>query len=575
MKKQPLALLLLLSFAACNTPPVEDVEVVDENEVIENQETENLYSQTVDFLDTAEALSAVEIVENNRDKYQDPENAKLMLHMWKTGTFKGADYEGQSLVLVQESCDGPCGPAFFRYAVDEATDTWTLLSNYSTSAEAWLGGPMDAQDGSVNIPELEVPATLAGYDNDSVALLDAFSRLNANQFPENQEVISSMDGLTRLNVFEDPAFPMYFTAGGCLYGVSPDGVMARYTVLPNLFMATDKEGNFDSSVLENTEFNFTGKDGKSEEKTFSLTAGGCGLAWSCIDTYEPTDDEMANLEEVGTLDGRSVYQPININPREGLSIDYNNYDLEQRVYNAFDNYLMAKAYDLGEDPLEYKETSVETVQDFLALSSVFFIKMDNGSVTLTYESKYAPAAECGKPVIYLYPEKNTLVRVKVGIEEFTKTIPDYGTEGWTVLARASGLLTNIADKLNYPYLFWEGTSSETMDAGTTWTLAKEDVSTKLPKALLAMGLNEKESRDFMEFWQPKLEAVTDPYIEFSFVGKEVMDQIAPLTILPAPDQVLRLFMFYRGTTTVGLAMPTYKHEARHGFTAVEWGGILY
>lgn len=572
MKKQSIALLLLLSFAACNTPaPAEDVEVVGENQVIENQETENLYSQTVDFLDTAEALSVVEIVENNRDKYQDPEYAKLMLQMWKTGTFKGADYEGQSLVLVQEQCDGPCGPAFFRYAVDEATDTWTLLGNYSTSAEAGLGGPTDKQDGSVNIPELEVPVTLEGYENDSVALLDAFSRLNVNQFPENQEVIPSMDGFTRLNDFENPAFPMYFTGGGCLYGVTPDGLMARYTVLPSQFMATDKEGNFDSSAIAGTELTFTDQEGKSEEKSFSLNAGGCGLAWSCIDAYEPTEDEMANLEEVGTLDGRSVYLPKTMGPRQELP----GTNLEQRVYNAFDNYLMAKAYDLGEDPAEYKETSAETVQEFLALNTVFFIKMDNGSVTLTYESKYAPAAECGKPVIYLYPEENTLVRVKVGIEEFTKTIPDYGTEGWTVLARASGLLTNIADKMNYPYLFWEGTSSLVMDAGTPWTLAKVDVATKLPQALLDMGLNEKETKDFMEFWQPKLEAVTDPYIEFSFVGNEVMDQIAPLTILPAPDQVLRLFMFYRGTTDSGLAMPVYKHQARHGFTAIEWGGILY
>lgn len=573
MKKQSIAFLLLLSFAACNTPPpVEDVEVVDENEVIENQETENLYSQTVDFLETAENLSTVEVVENNRDKYEDPEYSKLMLQMWKTGTFKGTDYAGQSLVLVHEACDGPCSSAFFRYAVDETTDTWTLLTNYSRDIEGWEGGPMDKQDATVQIPELEVPATLAGYDNDSVALLDAFSRLNPAQFPDSQEVTGSMAGLTLLNVFQDPAFPTYFTSWGCLYGVSPDGLMARYTVLPNLFMATDKEGNFDRAGFQGTELTFTDKEGESEEKTFALTAGGCGLSGSCISAYEPTADELANLEEVGTLDGRTVYQPKTMGPRQGVNPDDN---LEQRVYNAFDNYLMAKAYDLGEDPSEYKETSAETVQDFLALNSVFFIKMDNGSVILTYESKYAPAAECGKPVIYLYPEKNTLVRVKVGIEEFTKTIPDYGTEGWTVLARASGLLTNIADKLNYPYLFWEGTSSQSLDAGMPWTLAKVDVSTKLPKALLDMGLNEKETKDFMEFWQPKLEAVADPYIEFSFVGNEAMDQIAPLTIVPAPDQVLRLFMFYRGTTETGQAMPSYKHSARHGFTAVEWGGILY
>lgn len=572
MKKHALSLLLLLSFAACNTPPpVEDVEVVDENQVIEDQIEENQYAQTVDFLDTAETLSAVEIVENNRDYYAEPENMKLSLHAWKTGTFKTTDYAGQSLVLVQEECNGPCSAAFFRYAVDEATDTWTLLSAYSKEMDGWNGGPMDAEDATVEIPELEVPTTLTGYANDSVALLDAFSRLNANHFPAD-DLISSMQGLIALNVFQDTSFSSYFSAGGCLYGVSPDGVMARYTVLPTIFMETDKEGNFDQSAVVGKELNFTGLDGKSEARTFALSAGGCGLTWSCIATFEATAEEAANLEEAGTLDGRTVYLPKTVGERPELTAEGS---LDQRIYSTFDNYLMAKAYDLGQDPSEYKAASTETVQDFLELNTVFFIKLDNGSVTLTYEASYAPAAECGKPVIYLYPEKNTLVRVQVGIEEFTKTIPDYGQNGWTVLARSSGLLTNLADKLNYPYLFWEGLSSQSLDSGTSWTLAKADVSTRLPEALLGMGLNEKETADFMEFWLPKLEAVTEPYVEFSFVGNEVMSQIAPLTIKPAPDQLLRLFMYYRGATEAGFEMPAYKHEARHGFTAVEWGGSLY
>ncbi len=178
-------------------------------------------------------------------------------------------------------------------------------------------------------------------------------------------------------------------------------------------------------------------------------------------------------------------------------------------------------------------------------------------------------------MIYLYPEKNSVVRVQVGIEEFTKTIPAYGQNGWTVLARPSGLLTNLVDKLNYPYLFWEGNSSETLDAGATWTLPKNEVATRLPEALAGMGLNKQESADFMEFWLPLLEEVKQEHIEFAFVGNEAMDQIAPLTIRPYPDQVIRLFMYYRGAEEAGFEMPNYTAPARHGFTVIEWGGSLY
>ncbi len=563
MKKHPLALLMLLSFAACSTPPVEDPEVGGENEVIEHQTDENLYSQTVDFLDKAESLSTVEVVENNRAAYEDPEHAKLELHMWKTGTFKTTDYAGQSLVLVQQDCEGPCSPVYFRYAVDEATDTWTLLTNYSSDAQATNAGPQDKADAKVSIPELNVPESLEGYTNDSVALLDSQSRLDASRFPADDQAISSMDGITPMNVFQDPSFPAYYMAGGCLYGVAPDGLMARYTVLPNMFTVDELSGK---------ELTFVSKDGQTQKESFALSAGGCGLAWSCLSTFELSTAEESSLEERGTLNDRTVYLPKTVGERPELTADPS---LDQRLYSAFDNHVMAQAYASGQDPMTFKETNTETIQDFLDSNSVFLLKLDGGSYTLVTKAGDAPAAECGKPVIYLYPEKNTLVRVQVGIEEFTKTIPAYGPKGWTVLARASGLLTNMVDKMNYPYLFWEGTSSKNLEASSTWTLAKADVATELPKALLGMGLNEKETQDFMEFWQPKLEAVSEPFVEFSFVGNKAMDEIAPLTIVPAPDQVIRIFMLYRGVAQSGLEMPTYTPAVRTGFTAIEWGGTLY
>ena len=67
-----------------------------------------------------------------------------------------------------------------------------------------------------------------------------------------------------------------------------------------------------------------------------------------------------------------------------------------------------------------------------------------------------PPGECGKPVIYLYPTTTTNIDVSLAPQGgFTKTEPAYGN-GWHVTAQPDGTLTNLADGLTYPYLFWEG-----------------------------------------------------------------------------------------------------------------------
>lgn len=583
MKKQLLVGLMLLPLTACSTPAPDDKNS-DENEVLENQENQNRYEQTIDFLDEAELMSVTEIVENNRAFYEAatpdywadvdgsyPEHMKLYLHAWKTGTFKETEYKGQSLVLVKQDCEGPCNGYYFRYAVDESTDTWTLLADYSAETEGWTGGPQDASDALVSIPELDVPQELEAYENDSIVLLDRYSLLNADHFPEDP-TLSSLEGMEEIKDFPDASFPVYYEFRGCLYAMTPDGLFARYSLMPKDFVGYDKEGNFDAGAITGKELTFKDTKGGSEKKTFSLSVGGCGLFSSCLATFSLTADEQARLQEVGTLNGRPVYLPESVGTRPDFTADQT---LDSRLYDAFDNALTRKAYDLGQSPDDYKATSEQTIESFLAQNDTFLFKMDSGDYLLVNNAELAPMAECGKPVIYLYPQEDTVVNVQVGIEKFTKTIPAYGAKGWTVLARPDGFLTNLADALDYPYLFWEGTSSKAVDLGQTWTLAKDEVSTRLPEALKDMGLTDRETTDFMEFWGPRLDSLETPYVEFAFVGNEAMDEIAPLTLTPAADQVIRIFMYYRGTEEAGLEMPTFKPALRHGFTAVEWGGTLY
>ena len=67
-----------------------------------------------------------------------------------------------------------------------------------------------------------------------------------------------------------------------------------------------------------------------------------------------------------------------------------------------------------------------------------------------------------KPVIYLYPEKETTVTVKLDYAgTLTCTYPAYG-DGWTVTACPDGTLTDDAGQ-TYSYLYWEGTDTIAYD----------------------------------------------------------------------------------------------------------------
>ena len=65
--------------------------------------------------------------------------------------------------------------------------------------------------------------------------------------------------------------------------------------------------------------------------------------------------------------------------------------------------------------------------------------------------------EAEKPVLYLYPEEETGVSVKLDyVGELTVTYPAY-EDGWNMTAYPDGTLLD-AEGNEYSYLFWEGVS---------------------------------------------------------------------------------------------------------------------
>jgi hypothetical protein len=174
-----------------------------------------------------------------------------------------------------------------------------------------------------------------------------------------------------------------------------------------------------------------------------------------------------------------------------------------------------------------------------------------------------------KPVIYLYPEKETEVTVKLDYAgKLTCTYPAYN-EGWTVTASPDGTLTDICGQ-TYNYLYWEGVSSIEYDFSEGYCIAGSETAAFLEDALSKLGLTRKEANEFIVYWLPLMQ--DNPYNLIAFQS-DVYTDSARLSVEPAPDTIIRVFMAWKPLNKpVDIPAPILTSPVRKGFTAVEWGG---
>ena len=177
-----------------------------------------------------------------------------------------------------------------------------------------------------------------------------------------------------------------------------------------------------------------------------------------------------------------------------------------------------------------------------------------------------------KPVLYLYPEAETEVTVRLEYKgRLTCTYPAPDPDGaWRVTARPDGTLTDKQGR-EYSYLFWEGASDETHpDFSRGFVVRGSDTAAFLREKLAYMGLTPREYNEFIVYWLPRMQ--DNPWNLIAFQGRNYTDS-APLTVTPRPDSVLRVFMAYRPLNApVSVPPQELTPFVRRGFTLVEWGG---
>lgn len=175
-----------------------------------------------------------------------------------------------------------------------------------------------------------------------------------------------------------------------------------------------------------------------------------------------------------------------------------------------------------------------------------------------------------KPVIYLYPEKETQVTVKLDFNgKLTSTYPAY-EDGWTVIAQPDGTLSDPGTGREYYCLFWEGVSNVNYDLRTGFVVPGDETAEFLEDSLSKLGLTDQEANEFIIYWLPMME--NNSYNLISFLD-ETYTSNAVLNITPAPSSVLRVFMAWKALDApVEIEPQILNGFERTGFAVVEWGG---
>lgn len=304
-------------------------------------------------------------------------------------------------------------------------------------------------------------------------------------------------------------------------------------------------------ISEDMKVYLTWSDNSNSTSQFmAKIRSGCGTGFFGPDTIKDGSSLLNSKVQVASFNQSPIYQIKDINS-----------PIVKQIYEGFtSNYR------------EPTDKPILSLNDFVNVKNHFLYQDFLGDWLIYINQDYTFQAECGKPVIYLYPQKDTEVSVKVGAE-ITKSEPLYPQNGWTVLAHPSGQLDYQGQA--YPNLFWEGTGKGFYPNPSNYgfVVAQKDLISTLNSQLTLLGLNVKESADFMEFWTDKLP--TTPYVRLSWLGTAEMNQLAPLSVTPRPDTTIRIFLDFIGLDKpIKLIPQKLSASPRRGFTLVEWGGLL-
>lgn len=426
----------------------------------------------------------------------------------------------------------------------------TRLASYGQNVEDPNAHGIILDTGS-KIAELEQINTVKDIEGRTYNLLGVWQRMD---YPDE---ISLTEPTTKVTLENGQALNLYngsdpniSFANNIFYYIRQDGRTVWFDLDLGFSMTNGEDTGIQGNLRDYSIGvpQLTWSDGtKNTASYLKGIQGGCG---QIAGLHVVDISEVGELKDGGTLAAGKIYVPV-----------------------SFDTEYFKQAFESWKAMTPEGETRT-TIEQFAASHPFFYFQDSFGRWIEFMNTGILPMAECGKPVIYLYPEKTTDLDVQLYPQGgFTYTEPVYNN-GWRVTASPDGTLVNRDDGQVYPYLFWEGRGGMYVSPNRYWVVKQSGVHDFLVSTLAKLGLNTKETADFIEFWEPRMQ--DSAYYKIGFYGTSVMNQLAPLSISEMPDTLIRILMDYQPLDAPIKANPPallFTPE-RTGFTVVEWGGVL-
>lgn len=472
--------------------------------------------------------------------------------------YKVGDDNGKDIILAFIPFNGPSEPA--KIMLIRKDNAYTIICSQSTACDQQgvYNGPeytdLVNTDFYGSVPRaLQLPKNLVIKEGLLYSIGYSYSKFFFSDYEKQDDTRT-----TTLTKFADtPWGPLYAynvkVGGENVPAFNPllqqyvlklaDGEARTYQMRPqfvgddNVLLATWNDGSINKDAY-----------------SWNMTNGGCGAS-GFVEVLP--DTEIADLLPVGkTVNGETIYGFKNSN---NATLRGHYEMLPNGTYYFYDT----KSGESKQIPI--------SIEEYNTKHGVVVYKDSFGRYDVFVNQSFGTGAECGKPVIYLYPTKTTPVSVQVGAN-ITKSEPTYNN-GWNVIAHPNGDLKNTDGK-KYSSLFWEGLGKgQYPNVSSGFVVAQADLQKTMWQQTHQLGLNDKEAQDFMDFWMPKMP--TTPYVRLTWFGTRQMDELAPLQVNPQPDTSIRLFLDFAGLDKpVAIPNQVLSSIERKGFTLVEWGGLL-
>ena len=178
-----------------------------------------------------------------------------------------------------------------------------------------------------------------------------------------------------------------------------------------------------------------------------------------------------------------------------------------------------------------------------------------------------------KPVLYLYPTKETNIEVKFENPNLlTTTYPKYKSS-WNVKVSPNGDMKDKDGKYYYA-LYWDEKRYNEVDFHEGFYVESKNAIKFLEEKLSIIGLNDKERNEFIMYWLPIMENNKKNLVYFELTKERELGN--KLIINPKPDSLLRVSIHIKKVNEkVNIKEQKLEAFTRVGFTAVEWGGMTY